>query len=102
MMEFVLKKRHRAPTHVSSSYVPDTEKDFLVIEKVPDIFVTGHIHHDLKLGSYKGVTLIGCPSFQSKTIFQEKTGHTNIVTGKVPLVNLKTRQVKVMDFGLSL
>jgi len=99
MMEFVLKKRHIAPTHISSLYIPDVEKDPLVIDKVPDIFVTGHIHHDVKVTSYKGVTLIGCSSFQSKTAFQEKMGHTNIVPGKVPVVNLKTRQVKVMDFG---
>src|SRR3989344_1405456 len=98
MMEFVLKKRHIAPTHISSLYIPDIEKDSLVIEKVPDFFVTGHIHHDVKISSYKNVTLIGSCSFQYKTAFQEKLGHTNITWGKSSIINLKTRQIKIMDF----
>lgn len=98
MMEFVLKKRHIAPTHISTLYIPDTDKDHLVIERVPDFFVTGHIHHDVKVKTYKNVTLIGCCSFQYKTAFQEKLGHTNITWGKIPVVNLKTRQVTLVDF----
>lgn len=98
MMQFVLKKRHIAPTHVSNLYVPDIEKDPLVLELVPDFFVSGHIHHDVKISSYKNVTLIGCCSFQYKTAFQEKLGHTNITWAKSPIINLKTRQIKIMDF----
>ncbi len=98
MMQFALKKRHIAPTHVSTLYIPDTERDPLVIEKVPDFFVSGHIHHDVKITTYKNVTLIGCCSFQYKTAFQEKLGHTNITWAKSPVINLKTRQIKVMDF----
>lgn len=98
MMEFVLKKRHIAPTHISSLYIPDIEKDYLVIERVPDFFVTGHIHHDVKIRSYKNVTLIGSASFQYTTAFQEKLGHTNITWGKATVINLKTRQIKIIDF----
>jgi DNA polymerase II small subunit len=98
MMEFVLKKRHLAPTHISALYIPDIDRDFRVIERVPDIFVTGHIHYDIKVKSYKNVTLIGCSSFQYKTDFQEKLGHTDIVWGKTAIMNLKTRRTTVMDF----
>jgi DNA polymerase II small subunit len=98
MMEFVLQKRHLAPTHLSSLYIPDVHKDPKVIERVPDFFVTGHIHYDVKVKSYKNVTLIGCSSFQYMTNFQEKLGHTNITWAKVPIINLKTRQTTVMDF----
>ncbi len=98
MMEFILKKRHIAPTHVSNLYIPDITKDPLVIEKVPDFFVSGHTHYDVKISSYKNVTLIGCCSFQYKTSFQEKLGHTNITWAKSPIINLKTRQIKIMDF----
>jgi DNA polymerase II small subunit len=102
MMEFILKKRHLTPTHVSSMYIPDVEKDPLVITKVPDFFVTGHIHHDVKISSYKNVTLIGCGGFQNKTPYQEKLGHTNVVPARVPVVNLKSRQVKIMDFRVEM
>ena len=98
MMEFILKKRHLTPTHISSMYIPDVEKDPLVINKIPDIFVTGHIHHDVKISSYKNITLIGCSSFQNRTAYQEKLGHTNVVPAKIPFMNLKTREIKIMDF----
>ncbi len=98
MMEFVLKKRHLAPTHISTLYIPDINKDPLVIDKVPDFFVTGHTHHDVKISSYKNVTLIGCSSFQYKTTYQEKLGHTNIICARIPVINLKSRQIKIMDF----
>jgi len=98
LMEFLLKKRHLAPTHASTLYMPDMEKDPLVIDVIPDFFVTGHTHHDVVVKNYKNITLIGAGSWQKITSFQEKLGHTNILPGRVPVVSLKTRQAKVMDF----
>jgi DNA polymerase II small subunit len=100
IMEFLLKKRHLAPTHSSTLYMPDMEKDPLVIEIIPDFFVTGHAHHDVVIKNYKNITLIGAGSWQKMTSFQEKLGHTNIIPAKVPVVSLKTRQVKIMDFQI--
>ncbi|MAG78526.1 DNA polymerase II [archaeon] len=98
LMEFLLKKRHLAPTHSSTLYMPDLDKDPLVIESLPDFFVSGHVHHDVVVKNFKNITLIGAGSWQKMTSFQEKLGHTNIVPARVPVVSLKTRQVKVMDF----
>ena len=36
IMKLLLQKRHLAPTHTSTLYLPDTEMDPLVIRKVPD------------------------------------------------------------------
>ena len=98
MMEFILRKRHISPTHVSTLKIPDIDNDPLVIRRVPDFFVTGHIHYDVKVHTYKNVTLIGCASFQYKTAFQEKIGHVNIIWGKIPIISLKTRMSHIMDF----
>ena len=38
IMKFLLKRRHLAPTHLSTLYIPDTKSDPLVVEKVPDFF----------------------------------------------------------------
>ena len=99
VMEFLLKKRHLSPTHIAGLYVTDEEKDPLVLDHVPDFFVSGHVHHDVVVGNYKNVCLIGCASFQKMTAFQEKLGHENIVPSRVPVVNLKTRNVKIFDFS---
>jgi DNA polymerase II small subunit len=97
IMKFLLKKRHLAPTHTSTLYIPDTSKDPLVIEKVPDFFITGHIHKSI-VANYKNVTMVCGSCWQSKTTFQERVGH-NPEPSRVPIINLKTREVKIMRFG---
>ena len=97
IMKFLLQRRHLAPTHTSTLYIPDIRKDYLVIEKVPDFFVSGHIHKSIN-ANYKNVTMICGSCWQSKTAFQEKVGH-NPEPSRVPVVNLKTREVKILKFG---
>ncbi len=97
LMKFLMQKRHLAPSYTSTLYVPDISMDFLAIDKVPDFFVSGHIHK-AAAANYKGVTLICGSCWQSKTAFQEKVGH-NPEPSRVPIVNLQTRQVKMLKFG---
>ncbi len=96
IMRFLLQRRHLAPQHTSTLYIPDPRMDPLVIEKVPDLFFAGHIH---KAGAlqYRGVTLVSASCFQGKTDFQEKVGH-DPDPGVVPVVNLQTRQVSMVRF----
>ena len=96
IMKYLLQKRHLAPTHGSTLYIPNIKKDALIINKIPDFFVTGHIHK-ANISSYKNITTICCSCWQSKTTFQEKVGH-NPEPSRVPVVNLKTREVKMFKF----
>jgi DNA polymerase II small subunit len=97
LMKFLLKKRHLAPSYTSTLYVPDTKLDCLVINKVPDFFVSGHIHK-AAAANYRNVTLVSGSCWQSKTTFQEKVGH-NPEPSRVPIVNLQTRHIKMLKFG---
>ena len=96
LMKFLLQRRHLAPTHASTLYLPDSEQDPLIIDKVPDFFVTGHIHK-AGISNYKNITLICASCWQAKTLFQDKVGH-HPEPARVPVVNLKTRKVKVLKF----
>lgn len=96
IMKFLLKRRHLAPTHTSTLYIPDANRDPLVIEKIPDFFVTGHIHKS-SISNYKNVTLVCGSCWQSKTPFQEKVGH-HPEPCRVPIVNLQTREIKILRF----
>jgi DNA polymerase II small subunit len=96
IMRFLLQKRHLAPTHRSTLYVPGS-KDIMVISKAPDFFITGHIHR-AAIGSYNNVTTVCSSCWQSKTAFQEKTGH-HPEPSRVPIVNLKTREIKMLKFS---
>ncbi len=96
VMKFLLQRRHLSPTHNATLYIPDPKKDPLVIDKIPDFFVTGHIHK-AAAAMYRNITLISGSCWQAKTNFQEKMGH-NPEPARVPLVNLQTRQVKMLRF----
>jgi len=97
LMKFLLQKRHLAPSYTSTLYVPDIKSDFLVIDQVPDFFVSGHIHK-ASATNHKGITLISSSCWQGKTAYQEKVGH-NPEPSRVPIVNLRTRQLKILKFG---
>ena len=96
VMKFLLKRRHLAPAFKSTPYFPGYKEDPLLIKKIPDIFITGHIHYS-KVANYKGITMISGSCWQEKTDFQEKLGHEP-EPGRVPIINLKTRAVKILRF----
>jgi DNA polymerase II small subunit len=96
IMKFMLQRRHLAPTHTSNLYIPDIAEDPLIIKHIPDIFVTGHIHR-LSVGQYKNITLINSSCWNDITESQEKRG-LEPQPGKLPVMNLKTREVKIINF----
>ncbi len=96
IMKFLLQKRHLAPTHESNQYIPDSDSDPLVINKVPDFFVTGHIHR-ASASQYKNITLINSSCWTETTPDQEKRG-LEPQPGRLFIVDLQTRKVKIMNF----
>lgn len=97
IMKFLLKRRHLAPSFTSTPYYPSHKEDPLLIKIIPDFFITGHIHYS-SVANYRGVTMISGSCWQGKTTFQEKLGHEP-EPARVPIVNLKTREVKILRFG---
>jgi len=95
IMSYLLKHRHLAPTHSSTLYFPSKE-DSLMIRNVPDIFVSAHTHKSA-VSYYNNILIISSSTWESKTAFQEKMGNEPDFC-KVPMVNLKTRAVKILDF----
>jgi len=96
VMKFLLQRRHLSPSHSATLYVPDKKTDPLFVNKIPDFFVSGHIHKSY-VASYRNVSMICGSCWQSTTSFQEKFGH-HPEPAQVPLVNLQTRQTKVLRF----
>jgi len=95
IMKFLLKHRHLAPTHGSTQYYPAGD-DGLIIKKIPDIFVSAHTHK-CGVSTFNNILVISTSCWEAMTPYQEKFG--NIPDHcKVPMVNLKTRAVKILDF----
>lgn len=94
----VLKRRHLMPSHGAlCDYIPIEKNDPLVISEVPDIITTGDWHR-ADVGVYNNILMIASSCWQSMTPFEEKVGN-NPDPCKVPLLNLKTREVKILDFS---
>jgi DNA polymerase II small subunit len=96
-MKEMLKRRHMAPIYGSRTPLAPEKKDFMVIDKVPDIFVTGHVH-GAGVDSYNGVRLINASTWQSQTSFQ-KMHNFNPDPAKLIMVHLGTGQVHIEDFS---
>jgi DNA polymerase II small subunit len=92
----LLKRRHLAPTHGSAIYIPNKIEDSMLIKEIPDIMTTGDFHKP-EIEIYNNILLIACSCWQSMTAFEEKVGNKPDPC-KVPLLNLKTREIKILDF----
>ena len=89
-----LKRRHLAPMYGSNLLAPE-ERDYMVIDEVPDIFAIGH-SHAFDVANYKGVNLISAGTMQGQTEFQKRMGHEPD-PGEVAMVNLQTRDTTVKE-----
>lgn len=94
--KFLLQRRHLAPTHGSTLYLPNEKEDSLIINKIPDIFACGEMHRS-DVGSYNNIILINSSCWQSKTDYEEKVG-TNPDPGKFIVLNLKNREIDIFKF----
>jgi len=95
-MKLLLKSRHLAPLYGGKTPLSPESKDFLVIDRVPDIFHAGHIH-SLEYGSYRGVLIVNSGCWQEQTDYMRRNGFMP-TPGRVPVVNLQTLEVTVIAF----
>ena len=70
IMEELLVKRHLAPLYGERTPLASELEDYLVIDEVPDVMHTGHVHVN-SYRKYKGVHLINSGTFQTQTEFQK-------------------------------
>ncbi len=73
------------------------KEDYLVIEDVPDIFVSGHVH-GAGISEYRGVKIICASTWQSQTSFQ-RMHNFNPDPAKLPIVHLGNGNMKMLDFN---
>ena len=96
VMRHFLKARHLSPIYGSRTPIAPETEDMMVIDDVPDIFHSGHVHF-VGLDMYKGVLIINSGAWQRQTDFQESVGITP-TPGMAIIVNLQTMKVFQKDF----
>ncbi|MFC7325163.1 DNA-directed DNA polymerase II small subunit [Halorubrum rutilum] len=93
----LLKKRHVAPQFGGHTRVAPEERDYLVIEDVPDVFHTGHVHK-LGWGKYHNVLAVNSGCWQAQTDFQ-KSVNIDPDAGYAPILDLDTLEMTVRKFA---
>ena len=95
IMKELLEKRHLAPIYGERTPLASEVEDHMVIEEIPDIFHTGHVHIN-SYKKYKGIHLINSGTFQSQTEFQKIY---NIVPTVAQVPVLHQGNMKVLKFN---
>jgi DNA polymerase II small subunit len=95
-MRVLVQSRHLAPVYGQRTQVIPAPRDFLVMDRVPDILHTGHLHM-LNYETYRGVLMVNSGCWQAQTEYQEKGGIVP-TPDVVPVVNLQTKEVSLFDF----
>jgi len=97
VMKEMLRRRHLAPVYGGFTALAPEQKDYLVIDKVPNVFVTGHVH-TCRVAEYRGIRLINASAWQSQTAYQRM--HNQIPDpAKVPMLHLGSGEVWTEDFS---
>ena len=92
----MVKRRHLAPTYGSRVSISPEKMDYFVIDPVPDIIHTGHVH-TFGVQRYKNILLVNSGTWQDQTEFQK---HVNLmpVPARVPIVDLADFTYKILTF----
>jgi DNA polymerase II small subunit len=97
IMKEMLMRRHLAPIYGQRTPIAPEHSDYLLIDKIPDIFVTGHIHKTA-FENYRDISLMNASAWQSQTKYQ-KMMNFNPEPGRVILTDLQSRNVNILDFA---
>ncbi|MGN6559772.1 MAG: DNA-directed DNA polymerase II small subunit [Candidatus Nitrosocosmicus sp.] len=96
-MKILLKSRHLSPIYGQRTPIAPEKEDLMVIEEVPDILHSGHVHV-IDVDSYKGTLLVNSGAWQSQTPFQQTMGITP-TPGIAIAINLSTLKPYKIDFN---
>jgi DNA polymerase II small subunit len=97
VMKRMLAMRHLAPMYGGKTPLSPQSRDGLVIDPVPDIFVTGHAH-TFGADRYKGILLLNASTWQAETGYQ-RMRNISPVPARAALVRLTDLSFQVLDFS---
>ena len=95
-MRVLLKARHLSPIYGKRTPIAPELEDMMVINEIPDIFHSGHIHV-VDLDMYRGILIVNSGAWQTQTPYQASVGITP-TPGIALIVNLATLKVFRKDF----
>src|SRR2546422_962780 len=95
-MKAMLRMRHLAPIYGGKTPIAPEAEDHLIIDEIPDIFATGHVHA-AGVDQYRGVVLVNSSTWQAQTPYQ-KMRNIQPMPARLPIVDLASGQAIVREF----
>jgi DNA polymerase II small subunit len=95
-MRLQLQCRHLASEYGKRTSIAPERVDHLVIQDVPDVFQSGHVHV-VKYENYRGTQIVNSGAWQAQTDYQRRGGLIP-TPGILTMINLRTLQIHPMDF----
>jgi len=96
VMKAMLRMRHLAPIYGGKTPIAPEAEDHLIIDEIPDIFATGHVHA-AGVDQYRGVVLVNSSTWQAQTPYQ-KMRNIEPMPARLPIVDLASGQAIVREF----
>ena len=96
-MKLLLRARHLAPTYGKRTALSPELRDYMVVDRVPDVFHVGHVHTYGEL-SYRGTLLVNSGTWQAQTSFQSNMG-MEPTPSIIPVLDLSSLKVIRRNFG---
>ncbi|MDV3278333.1 MAG: DNA-directed DNA polymerase II small subunit [Nitrososphaerales archaeon] len=96
-MKLLLRSRHLAPTYGKRTALSPELRDFMVVDPVPDVFHSGHVHTYGEL-NYRGTLVVNSGTWQAQTSFQVNMG-LEPTPSIIPVVDLSNVSVIRRNFG---
>jgi DNA polymerase II small subunit len=93
----MLRRRHLVPVYGASTPIYPSSEDQLVIDTVPHVLLTGHVH-SVNVSEYRGIKLINASTWQSQTEYQ-KMRNFQPVPARVPILDLAEMKPSLLDFS---
>jgi len=97
VMKEMCIRRHLAPIYGQRNALAPEKKDYMAMEYVPDIFVSGHVHGVGQL-KYNDIRLINASTWQSQTEYQ-RMHNFNPNPAIMPVVDLASGKIELKDFN---
>jgi DNA polymerase II small subunit len=96
-MKLLLRSRHLSPTYGKRTALSPELRDFMVIDQVPDVLHSGHVHTYGEL-NYRGTLLVNSGTWQGQTDFQSNMG-LEPTPSIIPVIDLSTMEVLRRNFS---
>lgn len=97
MMTGMLQRRHLAPTYGKRTPIAPCREDRLVIDPVPEVLHTGHIHI-MGITDYRGTLCVNAGTWQSQTSFQKQM-NIHPTPARAVQIDLQTLNPVILDFN---